>query len=140
MTQKAKSWASFLSLALFTLSTARCGQKVCVAGIGDCAATVKTNQEGTNGTKMKIVGDTSDLKGVNMRREFSVEGGQGKITVSLQGSGSVSDSSAQHFIYTSPSTSSTFAVVLIARDQYFKDEASDPDHLHWATIHFLVVP
>lgn len=136
-----------MSFILVTfLALVRCGQPVCVAGIGDCNfKDVKSVQSGSSGGKLTMTANTASAMKVTETKEITVSGGApGDITVTvLQGGGTLSNSgkvSSGKIVYTPPSSvaSGGITVRIVARDSVYKDDASDPEHYHWVTLSFDV--
>lgn len=129
--------------SLVALSLSGCGEKICVAGFGDCSVR-GNNAEPTTNSRMTIHASTSDMK-AGERREITVTGGVGpNITLTItQGMGNfegqIVNGRAMYVAPTNPAASGT-SVVITARDSAFVNEAQDPNHYHWASVHFMVYP
>lgn len=144
MTQKDKSLAPYfagLTAVFFLFANIHCGQKVCVAGIGDCATKGVTQTLSGTGTKLKLTADTSPMK-AGEQRPITIEGGAGDVTLTITGTGSFMESkiTGGRITYRAADTVSSGGdrVHIVARDSVYKDDASDPERYHWTYIDFTV--
>lgn len=95
MKRRAGSFALVAGLTILALSTARCGQKVCVGGIGDCSSAIKEKdpnnpQVGDKQFTLKVAdldlneGDATEITVDNSNEDWELVGIAGPTPTELK--------------------------------------------------------